>query len=68
MIEPEIAFATLEDDLNLAEDYVIHCIHYTLDMCSEDLDFFEKSPFGEVELRNRLENVLEKPFVVSVST
>jgi len=40
MIEPEIAFATLEDDLNLAEDYLKYCVHYALEMCSEDLEFF----------------------------
>ena len=66
MIEPEIAFADLEDDINLAEDYLKYCVEYALAMCAEDLEFFENSPFGEVGLRDRLKNVLENPFKVSV--
>jgi asparaginyl-tRNA synthetase len=62
MIEPEIAFADLQDDINLAEDYLKYCVQYALEMCSEDLEFFENSPFGEVGLRARLKNVLENPF------
>lgn len=65
MIEPEIAFADLEDDINLAEDYLKYCVEYALEMCSEDLEFFENSPFGEVGLRARLKNVLDNPFKVS---
>ena len=65
MIEPEIAFADLEDDINLAEDYLKYCVEYALEMCSEDLEFFENSPFGEVGLRDRLKNVLDNPFKVS---
>ncbi len=66
MIEPEIAFADLEDDINLAEDYLKYCVEYALAMCKEDLEFFENSPFGEVGLRDRLKNVLDNPFKVSV--
>ena len=64
MIEPEIAFANLTDDMNLAEDYLKYCVEYALEMCAEDLEFFEKSDFGEVGLRDRLKNVLENPFKV----
>jgi aspartyl/asparaginyl-tRNA synthetase/glutathione S-transferase len=67
MIEPEIAFADLQDDINLAEDYLKYCVQYALEMCSEDLEFFENSPFGEVGLRARLKNVLENPFKVSTT-
>ena len=40
MIEPEIAFADLTDDMNLAEAYVKFCVQYALDNCMEDLQFF----------------------------
>lgn len=33
MIEPEMAFCTLEDDMNCAEDYVRFCCQYLLDHC-----------------------------------
>jgi len=62
MIEPEIAFADLNDDINLAEDYLKYCVKYALEMCAEDLQFFEESTHGEVGLRDRLKNVLDNPF------
>ena len=42
MIEPEMAFYDLEDDCQLAEDFVKHCLRVVLDECSEDLEFFDK--------------------------
>jgi len=60
MIEPEIAFATLDDDMNLAEEYLKFCVQYVLDHCPDDIDFFEKRV--EKGLRTRLTNVLENPF------
>ncbi len=66
MIEPEIAFADLEDDINLAEDYLKYCVKYALEMCADDLEFFEKNPHGEVGLRDRLRNVLDNPFKVRI--
>ena len=65
MIEPEIAFADLNDDINLAEDYIKYCVQYALEVCAEDIAFFEESPFGEKGLKKRLLNVLESPFKVS---
>jgi asparaginyl-tRNA synthetase len=62
MIEPEIAFADLNDDINLAEDYLKYCVQYALEMCANDLEFFENSQFGEKGLRDRLRNVLDNPF------
>lgn len=62
MIEPEIAFADLEMDINLAEDYLKYCVEYALEMCAEDLEFFENSRYGEEGLRDRLKNVLDNPF------
>jgi asparaginyl-tRNA synthetase len=65
MIEPEICFADLTDDINLAEDYLKYCVKFALESCAEDLEFFENSPHGEIGLRDRLKNVLDNPFVVS---
>ncbi|MBN2875653.1 MAG: asparagine--tRNA ligase, partial [Spirochaetales bacterium] len=42
MIEPEIAFAELPDDMALAEDFVKHLLSWALDRCGEDMAFFEK--------------------------
>jgi len=67
MIEPELAFADLAKDIDLAEDYLKYCVQYALEVCSEDLEFFEGHPAGEKGLRDRLKNVLESPFVVSAS-
>lgn len=39
MIEPEVAFADLEDNMDLAEDLLKYCIRYALDHCSDDLNF-----------------------------
>jgi asparaginyl-tRNA synthetase len=39
MIEPEFAFADLEDNMNLAEDLLKYCVQYALDNCKDDLDF-----------------------------
>ena len=60
MIEPEIAFAELEDDMALAEDFVRYLLGWALDKCSEDLAFFDKrvQP-GLIEL---LEKVRSTPF------
>ncbi|KAL3920134.1 MAG: hypothetical protein SGILL_003415 [Bacillariaceae sp.] len=63
MIEPEICFADLSDDINLAEDYLKYCVKFALERCAEDLEFFENSPHGEIGLRDRLKNVLDSPFV-----
>jgi asparaginyl-tRNA synthetase len=42
MIEPEIAFADLEDVMCCAEDYVRFCCKYLLDHCADDMAFFSK--------------------------
>jgi len=60
MIEPEICFATLEDDMNLAEDFVKSVTRDVMTICREDLQFFEERV--EKGLIKRLENVLEAPF------
>jgi len=63
MIEPEICFADLNDDMALAEDYVRFCTQYALDHCADDLAYFEEEfPEGEKGLRARLQNVVESEF------
>merc|ERR1719327_1529253 len=47
MIEPEIAFADLTDDMRLAEDYLKFCVQFVLDNCDEDLAFFEEKKIEE---------------------
>ena len=42
MIEPEIAFADLEDDMSLIEDMVKYVVRYALEECKEEMEFFDK--------------------------
>jgi asparaginyl-tRNA synthetase len=60
MIEPEIAFADLKDDMQLAEDMVKFVIKYVFEKLPEEMEFFDK--FVENGLLDKLKNVLEKPF------
>lgn len=63
MIEPEICFADLVDDMGLAEDYVKFCTSYALEHCADDLHYFEHEyPQGEKGLQDRLRNVVENDF------
>lgn len=41
MIEPEIAFGTVHDVMDLAEDYLKYTLRYVVDNNKDDLDFFE---------------------------
>lgn len=60
MIEPEIAFADLNDDMDCAEAYVKYLLTYAITHCTEDLEFFNK--FIDKELLNRLQHVTNNPF------
>jgi len=60
MIEPEIAFADLTDDMNNAEEYLKYLAEYVLKHCQRDLQFFDQ--FIEKGLIQRLEQVLKDPF------
>ena len=42
MIEPEVAFADLQDNMDLAEDFLKYVIRYALEHCQDDLDFLAK--------------------------
>lgn len=48
MIEPEVAFNDLEDNMNLAEDLLQYVIQYVLDNCADDIEFLDKR-FAEEE-------------------
>ncbi|MBC2726473.1 asparagine--tRNA ligase, partial [Desulfosporosinus sp.] len=56
MIEPEIAFADLSDNMNLAEEMMKYIIQYALDNAPEEMAFFNK--FVDKTLFDRLENIL----------
>lgn len=49
MIEPEVAFAELEDVADLAADYVKYMINYALTHCEAELEFLFNSPFTDVD-------------------
>lgn len=61
MIEPEIAFADLNDNMNLAEAMVKYVISYCMESCKEEIAFLNQ--FIDTELLNRLNNVVENDFV-----
>ncbi|MBR5613824.1 MAG: asparagine--tRNA ligase [Clostridia bacterium] len=60
MIEPEIAFADLADDMKLAEDMLKFVIRYVLDNAPEEMAFFNN--FVDKGLIERLNNILENEF------
>ncbi len=72
MIEPEMAFYDLNDNMDLAEEMLKYLIGYALDNCKDDLDFLSKRLADEeknkkadersMELIEKLNFVLENPF------
>ena len=60
MIEPEIAFADLEDDMNLAEDMVKYIISYVLEKAPKEMNFFNS--FVDKGLLERLNHVVNSDF------
>ena len=60
MIEPEIAFADLQDDMRLAEDMMKFVIRYVMDTCPQDIAFFNQ--FVDKGLVDRLNNVVNSDF------
>ncbi|MGM9641179.1 MAG: asparagine--tRNA ligase [Faecousia sp.] len=60
MIEPEIAFADLKDDMRLAEDMIKYIISYVLEHAPEEMDFFNQ--FVDKGLLERLNHVLNSDF------
>jgi len=60
MIEPEMAFYQLEDNMRLAEEFLKYIIRYVLEHCREDLEFFNQ--FIEKSVLATLEHVAESDF------
>ena len=60
MIEPEMAFYELEDNMRLAEEFLKYIIRYVLDHCREDLEFFNERI--EKTVLSTLEHVAESSF------
>ncbi|MCW1734107.1 asparagine--tRNA ligase [Anaerorudis cellulosivorans] len=61
MIEPEVAFNDITDNMDLAEDFLKYLIRYALENCKEDIDFLAK--MYDNELLDRLQFVLNNKFV-----
>ena len=60
MIEPEMAFYDIHDNMDLAEDFLKYLVKYALDNCREDLEFLNK--MYDKELIERLNFVVENKF------
>ena len=61
MIEPEVAFNDITDNMDLAEDFVKYCIGYALENCRDDIEFLQQ--MYDKELIERLNFVLHNDFV-----
>ena len=61
MIEPEMAFYDINDNMDLAEDFLKYLVRYALENCSEDLNFLNS--MIDKELLERLHFILESDFV-----
>jgi asparaginyl-tRNA synthetase len=64
MIEPEVAFNDLNDNMDLAEDFIKYVVKYTVDKCGEDLKFLESRLADEEKSKPQAErsemSLLEK--------
>lgn len=66
MIEPEIAFADLADDMELARDMLKFVLKYVVDNCPNELDFFEQH--FEKGLKDKLNSVINAEFATVTYT
>ena len=60
MVEPEIAFANLADDMDLGEEMIKYLITHMLDNCPEDIELFAK--WVDKSLMSTLETIINEPF------
>ena len=60
MIEPEVAFNELEENMDLAEDFLRYCVKYIYENCADDLAFLNK--MYDNELLSRMEFVINNAF------
>ncbi|MBD5288310.1 MAG: asparagine--tRNA ligase [Bacteroides sp.] len=61
MIEPEIAFADIKENMYIAEEFIKYCINYALENCKDDILFLQEH--FDKDLVNRLKFVVENDFV-----
>lgn len=61
MIEPEMAFYDITDNMDLAEEFIKYCVKYALENCKDDLEFLQQ--MYDPELVKRLESVIASEFV-----
>ena len=60
MIEPEIAFADLEDNMDLIESFLKYIIGYVLENCKDEMNFFDQ--FIEKGVKDKLNSVINSSF------
>ncbi len=61
MIEPEVAFADLQDLMDLEEEFIKYCVQWALDNCQDDLAFLNK--MVDKGLIDRLQSVVNTDFI-----
>ncbi|HRS53683.1 MAG TPA: asparagine--tRNA ligase [Bacteroidales bacterium] len=61
MIEPEMAFYDINDNMDLAEDFLKFLVNYALENCLDDLEFLNK--MYDKDLIDRLRSIIKQPFV-----
>mgnify|MGYP000745002458 FL=1 len=61
MIEPEVAFNDITDNMDLAEDFIKYCVQWALDNCADDVKFL--NDMFDKGLIERLQGVLKESFV-----
>jgi len=61
MIEPEMAFYEIKENMDLAEEFIKYCVRWALEHCGDDLQFLNN--MFDKELINRLEGILENDFI-----
>lgn len=60
MIEPEVAFLEIEENMDLAEEFIKYCVNWALENCLDDIEFL--SEHYDAELVERLRFVVDKSF------
>jgi asparaginyl-tRNA synthetase len=61
MIEPEVAFNEIDDNMQLAEDFIKYCLTWALDNCRDDIKFL--NDMFDHELLSRIDFVLKQDFI-----
>ena len=62
MVEPEIAFADLYDDMDLIQDFLKYIVRYVMENCKDEIEFFNS--MIDSSLNERLQSFIDKPFNV----